>query len=259
MIYGSDWGSYLSATSEEAIPFNDLHAAGLLDFFITKGDQEVPYISSVKNIQWARTAGVEVVGSYYWHFPVWSAQYQIDLYSKAIEREKPDFIAFDMEDTQGKSSWAVSENARFVCEGLRKNFPDKKLFIYTSANYININAPDCNKWIGNYDRWIASWPDYGVKRTAAERYLSFAEIKGYPKPNWLPALPSAWVGKPIQIWQFGTWQIPEGYGWPFDHQYDWNVYNGTLDDFKILCGLKPAPILTDKEKLDILWSEHLKG
>jgi len=256
MIYGSDWGGYLSALNDEAIPFNDLHAVGLLDFFVTKGDQEVPYISSVKNINYARAAGVEVVGSYYWHYPQWTAQYQIETYSQAIDREKPDFIALDMENTGDKASWAISENARTLCEGLTKNFPSLKLFIYTSQNYINTYTPDCNQWIGNYGRWIASWPDYGVKRTQAERYLSPDEIKAYPLPGWKPANPLAWVSKPMQLWQFGTWQIPEGYGWPFDHQYDWNVYDGTFDQLKILCGMKPAQEYTDAEKLDKLWDAH---
>ena len=252
MIYGSDWGAYLSATNEEAIPFNDLHEGGLLDFFITKGCQEVPYISSIKNIAYARAAGVEVVGSYYWHFPVWSAQYQIDTYSAAIAKEKPDFIALDMEQTQGKSSWAVSENARVVCDGLHKNFPDKKLFIYTSRDYINGFVPDANAWLNKWGRWIAYWP--GPIKTGAARYLSFDEIKQYPLPTWKPLLPLAWLG--WDIWQDNNWAIPEGYGWPFDHQYDWNVFNGTLDQLKILCGMKPAPILTDKEKLDKLWAGH---
>lgn len=263
MIRGIDWGGYLSATNESAIPFDDLVKAGLCDFFVTKGAQDVPYINSVKCIEWARAAGVPVVGAYYWHYPAWDRKAQLAEYIKAAKQENPDFLALDMEQAQGQTSKTISDSARYICEGLRQAFPGKPVFIYTGDNYIDVNAPDCNSWMGGFHRWIASWPDWGVKHPVPTNYLSFDEIKTYPLDWWKPALPDAW-GAGWDIWQFGTWQRPEGYGWPYDHQYDWNLYKGSLDDLRKMCGLEPAVTpppaeLTDKQKLDILWSEHLKG
>jgi len=251
-MIASDWGSYISALKTEQIPFEDLHEAGCLDVFITKGDQEVEYISSLKNIAWARAGGVEVIGSFYWHYPLWDVQPQIDQYSHAIEREKPDFIVLDMEGSQGQSSWAVSESGRKVAEGLIKN-SGKKLFIYTSRDYINTITPDSNTWIGDkkYGRWIASWP-MKPPVNQADWYLSTEEIKEYPLPGWVPALPKAWLG--YDIWQDNNWARPEGYGWPYVHQYDWDYIPGTLDDFKRLIGmLPPLPVKpTLQEQIDDL-------
>lgn len=249
MTIASDWGAYISALKTEQIPFKDLHDAGCLDVFIVKGDQEIEYISSTKNIAWARAAGVDVVGSYYWHYPIDSAQNQINLYSAAIRREQPDFIALDMEAGYGKSSWAISENGRFVCEGLQNNFPDMKIFIYTSRDFINGVTPDSNSWIGNYGRWIASWP-MKPPVNQADWYMSFEEIKSYPLPGWTPALPAAWKG--YDIWQNNNWARPEGYGWPYNHQYDWNYIPTSLDDFKRLIGmLPPVPVEpTLNERMD---------
>ena len=259
MIYGQDWGAYLTATGLLEIPFGPLHEVGLCDFFVCKGDQEAPGLSSTTNIKVARAAGVEVVGAYYWHYPTWSAQYGIDEYSKAIDREKPDFIALDMEAGYGKSSLAISENAKFLCAGMHANFPDKPMFIYTSQNYINNTTPDSNSWIGNYGRWIASWPDWGVPHSDPERLLLPEKIKACAFPTFNPYMPTAWKGKAWQLWQYGTWQIPEGYGYPYYHQYDWDAFNGTLADLKKLCGMvvePPGPEPTETEKVAILWQNH---
>lgn len=237
MIYGTDWGAYLSATKGPALPFKDLYNAGLLDFFVTKGNQEADYYSSIKNIQWAREAGCQCVGSYYWHFPTWGADYQIEVYSQSILAEKPDFIALDMEDSMGCSDWQITTNAEAVLAGLAANFPDLKLYVYTSADYINGFCPTFNRSIGKYGRWIACWP--GTIPPIQERYLSFEEIKQYPLPDWEVALPYGWTG--WDLWQDNNWARPEGYGWPFDHQYDWNVSNLTIEQIK---GKEPVPTMT---------------
>jgi GH25 family lysozyme M1 (1,4-beta-N-acetylmuramidase) len=239
MIYGTDWGAYLT-NNQIALPFADLMQAGLCDFFICKGAQDIANISTIVNVEAARAEGVPVVGCYYWQHPTWGAQYQIDVYSEAIGREKPDFIALDMEDTEGKSSLAVSENAKFLVKGLKANFPNKPLFLYTSQNYINVSAPDCNSWIGGEKIWIASWPDWGAPHPVEERFRTYREIKDAAFPTFNPYVPTAWKGKRWDFWQYGTWQIPEGYGYPYYHQYDWNAFNGTLDDLKALCGLQPV-------------------
>jgi hypothetical protein len=225
MIYGTDWGAYLNSIKGPAIPFKNLHDVGLLDFFVTKGCQEAEYYSSIKNIRWARDAGCKCVGSYYWHFPTWTPDYQVEVYGAAIEAEKPDFIALDMEDSYGCSDWQVTTNAEAVCEGLSKRFPDLKLYIYTSADYINGHCPTFNRSINKYGRWVACWP--GLVQTGMARYLSFDEIKQYPLSDWRAKLPNGWTG--WDIWQHNNWAIPEGYGWPFDHQYDWNASNLTIE------------------------------
>ena len=86
----------------------------------------------------------------------------------------------------------------------------------------------------------------------ADWYLSTEEIKEYPLPGWVPALPKAWLG--YDIWQDNNWARPEGYGWPYVHQYDWDYIPGTLDDFKRLIGmLPPLPVKpTLQEQIDEL-------
>jgi len=236
---GPDFGAYLSATKGPQIPFKDLYDAGLLDFFVTKGCQEAEYYSSIKNIQWAREAGCKCVGSYYWHFPLGLPAYWVEVYSAAIRFENPDFIALDMEDSYGLSDWEITTNAEKVCEGLTKNFPNLKLYIYTNADYINGHCPTFNRSINKYGRWVACWP--GIIYTGMDRYLSFVEIKQYPLSDWKVKLPDGWTG--YDIWQNNNWAIPEGYGWPFDHQYDWNASPLTIEQ---IMGKEDVPMGTYK-------------
>ena len=191
----------------------------------------------MRNLEAARAVGVPVVACYYWNFPTMSAQQQIDGYSEAIHRENPDFIAVDMEDeTTGKSSQAISENARFLCAGLQKNFPKKKVVPYTSWNYITKFAPDANSWLGNYDAWIAGWVEFDKN---VEDYL-LNEIKVRPNANDKPAVPDAWKFTPWKIWQYSSSMRPRGFVNPMKHQYDWDVFNGSLDDLKAWAGMPTA-------------------
>jgi hypothetical protein len=260
MIYGTDWGAYLGSSHEINLPFKALLDAGLCDFFICKGamNDYDQFVNSVQNIQAARTAGIPVVGTYYWHFPSWLVSEQIDYYSKAIALEKPDFIALDMEDAQGLASLAVSNSAKALCAGLHANFPKLPFFVYTSWNFIQGSTPDSNKWLGNYLPWPASWPDWGTPHTDAQRKMTLAQIRQYPLLGWKPLLPDAWSDKSWVMWQFDTWQIPAGMSTLYSHQYDWDVYNGSLDDLKKLCGLTviPKPPLTYEQKVDILVANH---
>jgi GH25 family lysozyme M1 (1,4-beta-N-acetylmuramidase) len=232
MIHGTDWGAYLGPSKEINMPFKILLDAGLCDFFVCKGDQddpENPFISTMKNLDAARAAGVPVVACYYWNFPGMSAQYQIDHYSEKVVKENPDFIAVDIEDeTTGKSAHAISENAKYLCEGLRRNFPKKRVVPYTSWNYITRRAPEANTWLGEYDYWIASYIDYGL----TPYDYSLAQIKGRPTKDEKPSLPDAWKYSPWKIWQFSSRMKPTGLEKPMDHLYDWNVFNGSLADMK---------------------------
>jgi hypothetical protein len=260
MIYGIDWGGYVGPSHEINLPFKLLLENGLCDFFICKGamDSYNDYVNSIQNIEAARCAGIPVVGTYYWHFPKQAVQYQIDIYSDAVDREKPDFISLDMEDSYGLSGKAVSDNAQALLIGLHNNFPKMPMFVYTSWNYIQASPPDgCggipNAWLKNWGRWPASWSDWSVYHSPEERRMPMSQIKTYPLPGWKPLQPLAWKDLPWHFWQFDTWQIPSGLGTLYDHQYDWNVFNGTLNDLKKLCNLDVPPVIppVTVESLDI--------
>lgn len=251
MIYGFDWGAYVGPTYDINIPYKMLLDNGVGDFFVCKGamKDDNEHTDSLKNFDAARSAGIPVVGGYYYNYPTQSAQYQIDTYCKAIERENPDFIAIDIEEHPlGKTSLSLSENAKYVCYGIYQTFPNKKIVIYTSWNQVQAYSPDMNSWINNYDVWIASWPDYGTKRTYQERLLTFDQIKSYPLPGWSPLMPYAWKNRKFTFWQFGTWQIPiNTVNTLFEHQYDWNIFNGNLEELKLWAGVKSGPTLPTLE------------
>lgn len=245
MILASDWGSYLGPVGNIILPFGQLREAANVQAWIFKGGQEVDTptskISTVRNMAAARAEGVPLVGCYYWNDPLVSAQAQIDNFSRLIDAEKPDFIGIDIEQWWAnwalyegyirganplsavpvKSPQAISENAKWVCYGVKQRFPEMKLLPYTSQSFVTRWAAPVSTWLGIYgDRWVASWPDYGKK----VYYASWEELKAYPGEGVKPALPAPWSS--WTIWQTSSRMKPvEFKGTVYDHQYDWNLMN----------------------------------
>ena len=91
-----------------------------------------------------------------------------------------------------------------------------------------------------YDaRWLAAYPLW---------------IAHYTKdPAIDPSRPSWWPWKFYQYTSSGAVKGIVG-------RVDLNVYNGTVEELRAWAGIAEPPVpgeLTDKEKLDILWTEHL--
>lgn len=268
---GIDWGSYLGPSGEINLPWPDLIEKAGVQFAIFKGAQEDASmnISAMKNITAARDYGL-VVGSYYWNDPGLSAQYQIDTYSKAIDYEKPDFIAVDIEqyivNGEVKDPYRISENARCVCQGLQARYPEKKVVPYTSYNFVVAHSPHMAQWLPLYTgrEWVASWPDYGMS-PYRETWDQISDgMFMHPVAGWQnihdykPTLPPGW--STWKLWQYSSRILlpPEMAGTIYDHQYDWNLFSGSIDDLKAWCGFGPQPPSLEKRVTDLeIWARTL--
>ncbi len=277
VVRAIDWGAYLSPIRSCNLPWKLLIEKAGVQIFICKGDQEdeTQNVSTLKNLRFARDSGIQMNGTYYWYFPGMTAQFQIDTYSRAIDREKPDFIAVDIEDHQvngvEKDPFRLSEGAKFTCAGLHERFPELRLFPYTRADFVSKFAPLMAKWLPDYAgcEWVAAWPDYGLHSYS----LSWEEIASNQMlqarnrrtsggdmidiSDMGPNLPKGWTN--WSIWQYSSRiQLPAAdvAGTFFDHQYDWNVIQGSYEEFKSFVSMGGEAGLTDHEKLMILWNAH---
>jgi hypothetical protein len=265
MILGSDLGSYLSWDKSSVMPWKDLIEKGKIQFFITKGAEDYPnnYYSTTLNVKFAKDAGIPVVATYYWFYPLANQKYYIDLYSKEIDTLNPDFIAVDMEevdrDSAGKliSPQLVSDNAHILMDGLKSKYPQKQVIIYTRPDYVASIFPQMQTWIKEYDGgWIAAWPDYGLASYVVDwAYLSNMQTRqnlnvgstssAYKEiniSNGSPSLIPTWTT--WKFWQYSSRMKinPSLLTSPiYDHQYDWNVFNGSLEDLK--AWIKKSPIV----------------
>lgn len=254
---GIDWGSYLSWNQEVLIPWDVFVPKLDIKFAIYRGDQE--QISSVngnystlKNLDASRKAGVPINASYYWHYPNRNQLLMIDQYKKAIDKENPDFIGVDIEqtvvgyDSNNRpiivNSQVMSDTSQQLCEGLQSAYPEKLVVVYTRPDIITTYSPQMSKWIGKFDRgWQATWWDYG----ATTYRLTWDQIKSgiiknpttgqlYSIEDLDPALIETWTD--WGIWQYSSriWLPYEtGIGGTmYDHQYDWNFYKGDLDSMQ---------------------------
>jgi GH25 family lysozyme M1 (1,4-beta-N-acetylmuramidase) len=261
MIIGIDWGSYLDYRGEVMLPWSELVREVGVSFAVFKGAQEqisdYGNYSTVKNIQAARAAGVPIVGCYYWHDPTASPSFLVELYSQAITREQPDFIAVDIEqwdDGNGNKlpPAQISETARLLCEGLRDRHPDKRVIVYSRQNFPTSFSPAMNAWLPAFNGgWVASWPDYGLDvyhapswvyvragmtRHNVDKYFTRKDLwEVINIADWQPSNMEAW--STWRIWQYSSrMMLPVGS--TYGGQLDWNIFNGTLDEMLDWIGKK---------------------
>jgi GH25 family lysozyme M1 (1,4-beta-N-acetylmuramidase) len=256
MIIGIDWGSYLDYKAEVMLPWADLVQRCGVQFAVFKGNQEQisqnGNYSTVKNMQSARAAGVPIVGCYYWHDPTASPSYLVEIYSRAIEREQPDFIVIDIEQWDdgvgGKVPPAqISETARIVCQGIRDRHPDKRVIVYSRRNFPQGFAPGMDAWLPEFDGgWVASWPDYGMRvyhapsweyiRGGQTRHLlATGASEDIFVEDWQPSNMATWTT--WTIWQYSSrMMLPADAS--YGGQLDWNVFNGTLSEMLDWVGLE---------------------
>jgi hypothetical protein len=244
---GMDWGSYVSWNGDIQFNWPDLVTKGGIQWASFKGAQNYPEqgYSTTKNMVEARKY-LEIVGCYYWHDPTAAPAYLLDIYSKSIELEKPDFIDVDIEqnlDYLGNKidPNKIADTAQQLCEGLLARYPEKRIEIYTRKDFILSYAPKILNWGYKFGgSWWASWPDYGM----ATYRLTWDQIKNnwtkqYPTGNlvqivdgWNPLQPAGW-----QIWS--RWQyssrilLPVGTAPKDDHQNDFNLFNGDIAAMKV--------------------------
>jgi hypothetical protein len=250
-ILGTDWGSYLY--HDEQIQFNwqQLHDEAGMRFAVFRGDQElIDHVngnySTLRNLEAARRV-LPVNGCYYWHYPDASPVKLLERYRKAIDREKPDFIAVDLEQTlvlnpdtgeeEVVNPKKFSDTAQKLCEGLRASYPEKQVVIYTRRDIITKYAPKMIEWIGNFEGgWEAAGIDYGhEKYTLTFEQIKQGFVKQFPSGQFrevddrgITTIPG-WTHNMLH--QYSTRILPPyETGTVFAHQSDWNVFFGTVED-----------------------------
>lgn len=251
MVRGTDWGSYIAWNNTTPLPWKDLIEKGGIRFFITKGAEDYPdqYYSTSICVKEARDSGIPIVATYYWLHPEADQTSYLNLYKKDIDKQNPDFIAIDMEEN-GKdenghpiSAQQISDNGHILADGLRIAYPEKQIILYTRYDYISNISPALKTWVKDFDGgWIAGWPDYGLPTYYVDwAYLNnwqmrqnmYPGVKEINVANSVPELLPTWTT--WKFWQYSS-RIrinPALLSSPlYDHQYDWNMFNGSLEDLK---------------------------
>lgn len=247
LTFGTDWGSYLAWNKAIQFDWPTLRSKLNIGFAVYRGDQEqisdAGNYSTMDNLAASRAAGVPVNACYYWHYPVANQTYYIQRYAQAIEREQPDFIGIDIEQMTMDGIFVtptlLSDTAQQLCEGLAALFPNLRLVVYTREGIIDY-APKIQGWIGQFDTWPAGWPDYGQQvysLTWEQIAAGVVKNQGGQLVNIhdydVPILSGA---EPAKIWQYSSRIMPPTQGFPFDHQYDWNVFYGSVNDMLVWVG-----------------------
>ncbi len=274
LIVGTDWGSYLHFDERIQFDWQFLFDHAGMRFAVFRGDQELidhdhGNYSTLRNLEAARQV-LPVNGCYYWHYPDANQKKMLEKYKKAIDREKPDFIAVDLEQTKvlnpdtGEEEVVnpkkFSDTAQQLCEGLRDSYPEKQVVPYTRAEIITKYAPKMIQWIGSFDGgWEAAGIDWGLPAYT----LTFEQIG----QNFVKQFPS---GQLVQVDSSGRSTIP---GWKhnkihqystrimppyevgsvFAHQSDWNVFFGSVEE--MLSWVRKQPPAAPEPKLD--WATEL--
>jgi hypothetical protein len=261
-ILGTDWGSYLAWNRSIQFDWKLLIEKLDIKFAIFRGDQEQTSASgnysTMANLAASRAAGVPINASYFWHYPDGDQKYYLQLYKAAIEREKPDFIGVDIEQTQVLVNGVyqivdpqkMSDTAYQLCEGLAALFPELRVVPYTRQDIITTYAPKIATWIGKFDgAWVAGWPDYGEEsydltweQIAAGKMKSAYDGSIIDIDDFEPPVLKGQTE--TKIWQYSSRIKPPEQGFPYSHQYDWNVFYGSLQDMQKWIGKEVTPMAT---------------
>ena len=259
LTIGTDWGSYLAWNEQIQFNWDDLYNKMGVRFAVFRGDQEQisptnGNYSTLRNLEASRRL-LPINACFYWHYPLGSAAYYIDRYSRAIDREQPDFIGIDIEETSsGATAQQFSDTAQALCEGLQARYPEKRIAIYTRRDIVTSFSPQLQNWIGKFDLgWQAAWPDYGLAvYTLTWEQLAVPLVKIYPSGNLSTLQTTPWTSIPgwtaNAIWQYSSRaKPPYPAGSLYAHTYDWNVFYGTVDEMKVWAKMTtpPAPPPTD--------------
>lgn len=267
-ILGSDWGSYLYWDEQIQFNWQQLYDEAGVRFAVFRGDQEQidadrGNYSTLRNLEAARRV-LPVTGCYYWHYPDASQAKMLKQYKKAIDRENPDFIAVDLEQTRIRNPdtgeeeivnpTKFSNTAQQLCEGLRDSYPEKRVVIYTRRDIIMKYAPKMIGWIGDFDGgWEAAGIDYGLEPyTLTFEQIRQTFVKQYPTGQFVQvddrgvtAIPG-WTHNKMH--QYSTRiKPPYEVGSVYAHQSDWSVFFGSVED--MLRWVKKEVVVTEEEEV----------
>ena len=242
------------------VPWKSLIDNAGLGCAIIKGDQ---LTATDNHVALARAAGVPVIGLYFWHDPTLSPSFQIQEFAKDVEKQKPDFIALDVEQywavwqdywdyLAGRITQAqirrvtpnnISANAKAVADGLHAKYPDLPMVIYSGTWFVLGYSQPLVDWIGTYDLWFAHYFDGALgTRTVTWDYLNGTPPQ--PFVVWMPNSSLKWL-----IWQYSSTMITPA----INARYDWNVFAGSLEELKAWVKMTTPPTVPPSD-ID----EHLK-
>lgn len=252
--HGNDWGGY----DYDALQVENLRKLGGSDIFIIQYGGG----GSEKLIRRAQADG-QLTGLYAWQNALETVQGQADNFSRAIEQLNPDAIILDYEHwwkvwaeywaaIGGKLPWdqvqklpaeKISESGRLTAELIRQRWAGKYILVYTAKWFTSGYAPASSAWLRDYNLFVATYPDYGVKPYSC----SWEQIRaGYLKAlnrdgtvrddnvaSFTPDLPAGLTS--WDAWQFSSRRIYPGES----YAVDWIVFNMTPAQLLAKCGKGP--------------------
>lgn len=259
MVHGVDISSYQSGYK---LNFQDMVNNGI-GFVVIKGGQG-SYTESLWNK--AIQGNVPVKALYFWDDPTLSTNFKMQLVTPDMDKYKPDFVALDVEQwwsnwdqyfsaISGTIPWAsvskitpdkISSSALDMMNTITTLYPNTKVVMYTGEWFIRAYAQPINKWINKYPLWLANYT------VTAKKNYTYAEINAQPDMSRTP-LQIAYKNSsdPNLKYYYDTfsadsykfWQYSSSIIFPGEsYQLDTNIYNGTLDELKIWCGLSIPPV-----------------
>jgi hypothetical protein len=217
--------------------------------------------STKTNLDAARATNVPLIGTYPWLDPGDNPAYALNRYSEAAYREQPNGIWIDMEqdrDANGVfySPSQVEDRLQHLLEGMRYNFPDIVIDIYSRPDFIRKYCPNILKWYRPQMPGMAAWPSWGLLteyqplanivagNTRQCLDISAPDPKPFSRINIFdgahgPDLSS--LGNPPYCWwQSTTREWPSEFiGTIFNHQYDIGFINLSLANLKLALRLEP--------------------
>ena len=215
------------------------------------------------HLEGAKAAGM-VTGVYHWCDPTLYDGPQLENFANVTENLEIDFAAADVEQywadwqeffdkkvTKIVSPGRISENARYMAEGMAK-VTGKKVLIYTRATFVQQYAQPMLNWLPGWDLWLAHYPYPRGRATLTWTDLLTRHMPRIAGPN-LPEGCKSW-----KMWQFSgdRFVLPGTGGGPINL----SMFNGTLDDLRAWCGRKPENAedgaVSVEEKVRMLWEAH---
>ena len=186
--------------------------------------------------------GKLLTGCYHWLQASVDPTVAADFYLERYQRYEFDFMPIlDFEEPSVRNTGMFSDyawRAEMWCKRCEQ-VTGRKPMIYTAKWFTNYFKTEYLSWMRDYPLWVAQYP-----------YVM--------TPLSRPSIPSN-IWDDWHIWQFSA----NGHGNEFGVQaasIDRNYFQGDYVELLDFVGKieTPEPELTDKQKLDILWSKYLE-
>jgi hypothetical protein len=275
LTLGTDFGPFV-LNGQCPIPFADFITQLDCKFFIGQGgfaENVAEGYSTKINLAAARSAGIELVGEYYWLDAGDNIQATIDRISRDIDANNPDFCEYDLEqssDENGKlyDPKLIADFTEGVVDGTRSHFPERQHELYSRTGFVSQFAAPLLPWVATQDLpWWAANPDWGLETyTLSYEDIKAGKIKIVTNYNTKPV---QWVWGNVYDAGMGPdmFYSPEADGWMwqtggrrkplevlnnpyYNHTYDFDYWRGNFESMKAWVKksapviVPPTPVLT---------------